>query len=396
VHLTFTVATATCSSASGTRSAGRGDAICSDRGMSTNSPDKPQSAPERLKARAEAPAHRCRELSTPQLVVPPQNSLPLPLSQVFIHSVYDRSISGVSGRAEAAEPGARHNLDLPPPPHNDRRRAPGLSLLQAAPPDGWQGLCRQLLLKLEGRPALLLPLPCASLCLAPLASGGGSGKREGGVQFEPLLLTDAGGSWALPPLVLGAGSTGQQEQGDQQGDTDFHIIYAAAQQEAAAGAAAASAAPPRVLGVGRLCLAGPPPCPPSPALEPIKSEALRCCRLVCLASGEEAGCITLAVRLLRALPPPPSAQPPPQMLGAPQPSSSMEQQTARRRLRSAGVQTSPAKLVPVSRSHRAGRTPACSSQSVLCHAPPAAGSTCWGVPCAVPAAPAPPPPPVCY
>lgn len=170
---------------------------------------------------------------------------------------------------------------------------------------------RRLVLKLEGHPALQLPLPASRLCLAPLARAGGKapgGRGAGAVQFEPLLLVQAARCWdlAAPPAgpVLSRPLT-------------LHVVYTEACSD--------GSSPPAVLGVGALVL--PPPAPEEPSgghpgsrrgepscgsgplageqergLDPIQCEAVQCCRLLRPGSGEEAGSITLAVRLARVAP----------------------------------------------------------------------------------------------
>lgn len=195
---------------------------------------------------------------------------------------------------------------------------------------------RTLLLQLQGQPhALRLPLPCASLCLAPLAgsSRGAAGQPPQPVQFEPLLLVEAAGSWDLPAASLCSGATASSAQ------LPLHLIYAT--QEGS------SAAPLRALAVGRLQLevsgrGG------DSAAQPIQLEGLQCCPLACPSNGATVARITLAARLVPAQR---------RQLPRPEPQGSQVQASAeagagaapcrpaakprRRRVRSASAQTSP-------------------------------------------------------
>lgn len=214
--------------------------------------------------------------------------------------------------------------------------APWLDGLQAeAPPTGAHLPRRQLWLKLPGQPLLVLPLPCAGLCLAPLAGarpgsparpgscGTSTATASGGaLQFEPLLVVDKGSCWELPaPLQAPEQQQGGPECRHQgpgkegcrlcRRHVTLHLIYVQAGGGGEGcehpGSVAALAPGSQVLGVGALALpeplpqaAGWPPAGPTTCWDPISADALSRVRLLAPDTGEEVGWVTLAARLLLA------------------------------------------------------------------------------------------------
>lgn len=215
------------------------------------------------------------------------------------------------------------------------------------------------------------------------------------------MMVQAAGRWQLPGLPSSAE--------DGHAAVPVHLVVVedscaspAAGSRAAASGAASSGGPPTVLGVGSLLLSRPdatgsaifsissgqlPGDWRSPAgtqrrpmaeRRPLQQEPLRCCRLVSPATGTEVGSICLAARLVHTTPDAPavaSPQQPAQAVpavppAAPQPEEagqasrrSPRQEPQRRKMRSAGVQASPATAPwqpacqPPVQQHAAGPAP---------------------------------------
>ena len=178
---------------------------------------------------------------------------------------------------------------------------PSLSL-----PCPWQGIAEPegsrllLMLKLDGQPALPLPLRASRLCLAPLAPHPAG---RGPVQFESLHLVGARARWDL------AHATHHSSRGcldDERGPL-LHVVCAVEQRDG-------TGSPKRrtVLGVGALRL----PCAADPTagagtaswnatsdgsdvLQRVwHPDALQCCRLTCPSTGADVGCVTCAAQLV--------------------------------------------------------------------------------------------------